>query len=182
MVIFDIDLHHGTPSLCNSHPANLESLNSQATAPSRSSGRLMRSPTVKLSRLKAVHQRRRRALRYITAPSTIFSRIHVRYVLPRTECLFVPLSHLPLDKDGKVNLVQAASVSIHKSHGQYIENIHLQTYTSEAHFWDVLYKNEYSKLLDRARDFLDDTGGPGDDVLIFIRFLFPVLLKLARQD
>jgi len=78
VVIFDIDLHHGTPSLCNSHPANLESLNSQATAPSRSSGRLMRSPTVKLSRLKAVHQRRRRALRYITAPSTIFSRIHVR--------------------------------------------------------------------------------------------------------
>ena len=70
-----------------------------------------------------------------------------------------------------MNLVQAASVSIHKSHGQYIENIHLQTYTSEAHFWDVLYKNEYSKLLDRARDFLDDTGGPGDDLLIFIRFV-----------
>ncbi|KIM41004.1 hypothetical protein M413DRAFT_445766 [Hebeloma cylindrosporum] len=71
-------------------------------------------------------------------------------------------------EDGKANLVQAASVSIHKSHGQYIENIHLQTYTSEENFWDVLYKNEYSKLLDRARDFLDDTGGPGDDVLIFI--------------
>ena len=70
-----------------------------------------------------------------------------------------------------MNLVQAASVSIHKSHGQYIENIHLQTYTSEEHFWDTLYKNEYSKLLDRARDFLDDTGGPGDDVLIFIRFV-----------
>jgi hypothetical protein len=103
-------------------------------------------------------------------------------VLPRTECLFVSPSHLPLDKDGKVNLVQAASVSIHKSHGQYIENVHLQTYTSEEHFWDVLYKNEYSKLLDRAQDFLDDTGGPGDDVLIFIRFLFPVLVQLVRRD
>ncbi|KAF8962998.1 histone deacetylase complex protein [Flammula alnicola] len=71
-------------------------------------------------------------------------------------------------EDGKVNLVQAASVSLHKSHGQYIENIHLQTYTSEQHFWDVLYKEKYSKLLDKARAFLDDTGGPGDDVLVFV--------------
>ncbi|PPQ77079.1 hypothetical protein CVT25_014892 [Psilocybe cyanescens] len=71
-------------------------------------------------------------------------------------------------EDGKVNLVQAASVSLHKSHGQYIENIHLETYTSEDHFWDVLYKEKYSKLLDKARDFLNDTGGPGDDVLVFI--------------
>ncbi|KAH9480787.1 Histone deacetylase HOS3 [Psilocybe cubensis] len=71
-------------------------------------------------------------------------------------------------EDGKVPLVQAASVSLHKSHGQYIENIHLETYTSEEHFWDVLYKDKYSKLLSKARDFLDDTGGPGDDVLVFI--------------
>ncbi len=72
-------------------------------------------------------------------------------------------------EDGKVSLVQAASVSLHKSHGQYIENVHLQTYTSEQHFWDVLYKEQYSKLLDKAQAFLDDTGGPGDDVLFFIR-------------
>ncbi|KDR83112.1 hypothetical protein GALMADRAFT_238934 [Galerina marginata CBS 339.88] len=71
-------------------------------------------------------------------------------------------------EDGKVSLVQAASVSLHKSHGQYVENIHLQTYTSEEHFWDVLYKDQYSKLLGKARDFLEDTGGPGDDVLVFI--------------
>ncbi|KAF8174257.1 histone deacetylase complex protein [Pholiota molesta] len=71
-------------------------------------------------------------------------------------------------EDGKVNLVQAASVSLHKAHGQYIENIHLQTYTSEHHFWDVLYKEQYSKLLDKASAFLEGTGGPGNDVLFFI--------------
>ncbi|KAF8157895.1 histone deacetylase domain-containing protein [Crassisporium funariophilum] len=71
-------------------------------------------------------------------------------------------------EDGKANLVQAASVSIHKSHGQYIENVHLQTYTSEEHFWNVLYKEQYSRLLGKAQEFLDDTGGPGDDVMVFI--------------
>jgi hypothetical protein len=90
-------------------------------------------------------------------------------------------------QDGKLNLIQAASVSIHKSHGQYIENVHLQEYRSEEHFWNVLYKHEYSKVLRRAEEFLDGTGGPGDDVMIFIRsapwlhapftmFIIPTLL------
>ncbi|KAH7919586.1 Arginase/deacetylase [Leucogyrophana mollusca] len=71
-------------------------------------------------------------------------------------------------EDGKPAFVQAASTSIHGSHGQHIENIHLQTYDSDDHFWDVLYKDRYSKLLSKAKDFLDGTGGPGDDVMIFI--------------
>jgi histone deacetylase HOS3 len=66
-------------------------------------------------------------------------------------------------------LVQAASVSLHGSHGQYIENIHLEPYTSEQHFWDVLYKGKYSRLLKKAEEFLDATGGPGDDAMVFIR-------------
>ncbi|KAJ3494925.1 hypothetical protein NLJ89_g10712 [Agrocybe chaxingu] len=70
--------------------------------------------------------------------------------------------------DGIIELVQAASVSLHKSHGQHIENVHLQTYTSEEHFWNVLYKEQYSRLLTKAKEFLDHTGGPGDDILIFI--------------
>jgi histone deacetylase HOS3 len=36
--------------------------------------------------------------------------------------------------------VQAASVSIHGLHEQYVENMHLQAYTSEDDFWDVLYE------------------------------------------
>ncbi|KIJ17487.1 hypothetical protein PAXINDRAFT_179564 [Paxillus involutus ATCC 200175] len=65
-------------------------------------------------------------------------------------------------------MVQAASTSIHGPHGQYIENIHLQRYNSDAHFWDVLYPRYYLSLLHRAREFLDKTGGPGDDVIVFI--------------
>ncbi|KAI9568469.1 histone deacetylase domain-containing protein [Boletus coccyginus] len=70
-------------------------------------------------------------------------------------------------EDGKPEMVQAASTSIHGPHGQYIENIHLQKYDSEAHFWDVLYPR-YISLLHRARNFLDETGGHGDDVIVFI--------------
>ncbi|KAF9222901.1 Arginase/deacetylase [Gyrodon lividus] len=71
-------------------------------------------------------------------------------------------------EDGKTGMVQAASTSIHGPHGQYIENIHLQRYHSDAHFWDVLYPQYYLPLLLRAREFLEKTGGPGDDVMIFI--------------
>ncbi|KAJ7618768.1 Arginase/deacetylase [Roridomyces roridus] len=70
-------------------------------------------------------------------------------------------------EDGKAVLVQAASVSIHGAHGQHIENVHLETYTSPEH-WEVLYKERYSRILRRAEEFLDKTGGPGEDVLVFI--------------
>ncbi|KAF9816382.1 hypothetical protein IEO21_04135 [Rhodonia placenta] len=71
-------------------------------------------------------------------------------------------------EDGKPELVQAASVSIHGPHGQHIENIHLQPYESEQQFWDELYDGLYVKLRERASAFLEGTGGAGDDVLVFI--------------
>ncbi|KAJ7028426.1 Arginase/deacetylase [Mycena alexandri] len=70
-------------------------------------------------------------------------------------------------EDGKAELVQAASVSIHGNHGQYVENVHLETYTSTEH-WDKLYTEQYSRILRKAENFLDNTGGPGKDVLVFI--------------
>ena len=78
-------------------------------------------------------------------------------------------------QDGKVELVQAASVSLHGPHGQHIENIHLQPYTSEQQFWDELYAGPYARLLSKAGAFLEETGGPGDDVLVFIRSLLASL-------
>jgi histone deacetylase HOS3 len=75
-------------------------------------------------------------------------------------------------------MVQAASVSIHGPHGQHIENIHLQQYTSEEHFWEVLYKDHYSKLLSKAEDFFQRTGF-ANDMLVFIRFAFS-LFFLSR--
>jgi acetoin utilization deacetylase AcuC-like enzyme len=71
-------------------------------------------------------------------------------------------------QDGKAEIVQAASVSLHGPHGQYIENVHLQPYTSDKHF-EVLYEGQYSKLLKKAEEFVKGTGGKGDDVLVFIR-------------
>lgn len=75
---------------------------------------------------------------------------------------------LALAQDGKTELVQAASTSIHNAHGQWIENVHLQSYTSEEHFWTELYDKQYSKVLTKAEEFLQETGGSGDDVLFFI--------------
>jgi histone deacetylase HOS3 len=67
-------------------------------------------------------------------------------------------------------MVQAASVSLHGSHGQHVENIHLERYTSDEHFWEVLYKTRYSRLLSKAKEFIENTG-PEDDVMVFIRFV-----------
>ena len=73
-------------------------------------------------------------------------------------------------QDGKSDMVQAASVSIHGPHGQYIENVHLEPFESEEQFWDVHYRGAYSKLLGRAEDFVKSTGSASpDDTLIFIR-------------
>jgi histone deacetylase HOS3 len=66
-------------------------------------------------------------------------------------------------------MVQAASVSIHGPHGQYIENVHLEPFESEEQFWNVHYRGAYSKLLNKAEDFVKSTGGASDDTLVFIR-------------
>uniref|UniRef100_A0A0W0G0J6 Putative histone deacetylase complex protein n=1 Tax=Moniliophthora roreri TaxID=221103 RepID=A0A0W0G0J6_MONRR len=65
-------------------------------------------------------------------------------------------------EDGKPELVQAASVSIHDAHGQWIENIHLKPYDNEEGF-HALYEKEYRKIIERAEHFLDNTGGAGED-------------------
>lgn len=72
-------------------------------------------------------------------------------------------------EDGKPDMVQAASVSIHGPHGQYIENVHLEPLESEENFWDVHYRGAYSKLLSKAEDFVKSTDGASpDDTLVFI--------------
>lgn len=72
-------------------------------------------------------------------------------------------------QDGNVELVQAASVSLHGPHGQHIENVHLEQYISDEHFWEVLYKERYSQILRKAEQFIEGTGEPGSEVLVFIR-------------
>ena len=70
--------------------------------------------------------------------------------------------------------MQAASVSIHGPHGQYIENVHLEPYESEEQFWRSLYERAYSRLLKKAQQFLESTGGKSDETMVFIRYPMPL--------
>ena len=85
-------------------------------------------------------------------------------------------------QDGKLDMVQAASASIHGPHGQYIENVHLEPFESEAQFWDLHYNGAYSRLLRKAEDFVKNTGGTSsDDTLVLIRrAVFPFVV--SRSD
>ena len=96
---------------------------------------------------------------------TTFFLILVRYI---RSCFLIFDKRLTVVQDGKPALVQAASTSLHNAHGQWIENVHLQSYTSEEHFWTELYAKKYKQVLTKAEEFLEATGGPGDDVLFFI--------------
>ena len=69
-------------------------------------------------------------------------------------------------------------MSIRGPHGQWVENIHLDPYTTEEEFYRELYEKKYSQLLQRANDFVVGTGGTAkDDVLIFIRYVIDVIFK-----
>ncbi|KAF9011989.1 histone deacetylase domain-containing protein [Cyathus striatus] len=51
----------------------------------------------------------------------------------------------------------------------YYGSIHdILSYPCEEQFWDVLYPQYYSKIIHKAKDFLDNTGGAGKDVIVFI--------------
>jgi len=91
-------------------------------------------------------------------------------------------------EDGNPELVRDASVSLpHGSHGQWIENVHLETYESEREFWvgrdaedEGVYKRTFGKLLRSAEGFVRRTrsmntpsdqaqaGQDEDDVIIFV--------------
>ncbi|KAL7422929.1 histone deacetylase [Cryptotrichosporon argae] len=69
-------------------------------------------------------------------------------------------------EDGDVDIVKDASISL-AAHGQYIENIHLQPYSSEDDFYERIYP-KYLALLDKARVFMQETGGEADKTVVFI--------------
>lgn len=78
-------------------------------------------------------------------------------------------------------MIQAASVSIHGPHGQYIENVHLLPYRTEAEFWDSLYHGPYHRLLEKAESFLRDHASSGN-AMVFIRLSLVVYSKDLRPD
>lgn len=54
---------------------------------------------------------------------------------------------------GDDDKVRNASLCIENAHGQNIWNVHLQSWKTEAEFWQ-LYEDKYSVILTKARDFL----------------------------
>lgn len=56
-------------------------------------------------------------------------------------------------EDGNPEKVRNASVCVDGAHNQSIWNVHLQTWVTEAEFWN-LYETQYMTLIDKARNFL----------------------------
>lgn len=72
-------------------------------------------------------------------------------------------------EDGEMKATQAASTVLRGAHGQYIQNIHLQTYEDEADFFSRLYPSYLDGLLGGARQFLQATGAAPEDTMVYIR-------------
>lgn len=77
-------------------------------------------------------------------------------------------------------MVQAASVSIHGPHGQFIENVHLHPYETEEDFWRNLYPEYRARLFEKADAFLGETAE--EDVLLFIRYVYIEYMKWMRPS
>lgn len=75
-------------------------------------------------------------------------------------------------EDGDPTLVQAASINLSGGHSQYISNVHLEPFSTEADFYETLYPRYRSGLLDAARSFCAKTSegetDESDRTLIFI--------------
>lgn len=64
-----------------------------------------------------------------------------------------------------------ASRSCNGEEGQWLENIHLQKYTTESQFWED-YETRYRKVFARAEDFLIQTGGAEpEDTIVLMRYV-----------
>lgn len=69
-------------------------------------------------------------------------------------------------EDGDLDLIRDASVNL-AGHGQYIQNIHLQPYASEADFYERIYPL-YLALLEKALVFMKETDADPERTVLFI--------------
>ncbi|KAL8283099.1 hypothetical protein RQP46_005877 [Phenoliferia psychrophenolica] len=66
-------------------------------------------------------------------------------------------------EDGDPALVQAASINLNGGHGQYIANVHLDSWTHEAEFHEKLYHRYRDGLLGAASNFCSKTAVDEDE-------------------
>lgn len=69
-------------------------------------------------------------------------------------------------QDGDLDLIRDASVNL-AGHGQYIQNIHLQPYSSEEDFYERIYPL-YLALLEKALVFMRETEADPERTVLFI--------------
>jgi histone deacetylase HOS3 len=155
IVILDIDLHHGMFSPCSrtsfgdfSHFANL--------------GNGTQSIAMKMNELAYNSSS--------AAPRMFYGSVHDIMSYPYEVCSQETIMKiLTICQDPDLDDIMRASSCIDGNRGQFIHNVALEPWVSEEHFWAHDYPQKYMKIISQAQSFLDKTGGPGKDVLIFIR-------------
>jgi histone deacetylase HOS3 len=67
---------------------------------------------------------------------------------------------------------------VHGDKGLWLENVIMEPYTSEEHFWKI-YEERYKKIIDSARVFLERTSAEKEKTAVFLRcvLLFPVAIS-----
>ncbi|GAA5844995.1 hypothetical protein JCM11251_003175 [Rhodosporidiobolus azoricus] len=139
VVILDIDLHHGNGTQEIVYRINAEANHILAE-------RAQRTKTLTSSPRKASPKKGPPPAEPELEPLRIFyGSMHDIWSYP---C-----------EDGDPSLVQAASLSLSGGHGQWISNVHLESYVDEEEFHRVIHPKYREGLLGRAEEFCRKTGG-----------------------
>lgn len=70
-------------------------------------------------------------------------------------------------EDGSLPHIKEASIKL-AAHGQYIENIHLETWSTEQEFYDTLYETRYKQVLRSAERFVKETQANPERTVVII--------------
>lgn len=162
VVILDVDLHHGNGTQDIAWRINEAANNelAQAAAMSNSSPSKARSP-----HKQRASQSGPRPLRIHYASlhgEQIIESFHLPYspadpVLSTADIFSYPC------EDGNQSAVQAASLNLAGGHGQWLTNVHLEAYDTEAAFHQMLYHKYNSALVSSAAEFCKATASGADD-------------------
>lgn len=163
VIIFDIDLHHGNGTQKVAWKINEETR------------RTDRERDARLASLRATFAQkdgtRRGGRKSGGASATTALQDEEAKLPPRGLQIYYSSLHdiesYPCE-DGDADLVRDASVTLDGAHGQWIQNVHLDKYTSPEEF-DQLYREKYHPaLFGKARRFLQATDARPGKTLILI--------------
>lgn len=85
----------------------------------------------------------------------------------RSDASYTSLS--PRCQDDVIS-AEYGQLSVHGVDGQWVENVPMQHWSTEADYWD-LYNTQYSKILTTAVQFLEQTHAEPSKTIFFIRYV-----------